>query len=63
MIRTNHHLYENWGENLNIEDRESDLSEQFLSEGSSAQMPLIIDSLEINMENTRFDKKKSIYIP
>ena len=41
---------------LNDYDNESDLSESFLSEGSTAQSPMIVDWLEINMNNNKFCK-------
>ena len=44
----------------NNEDRESDLTECLLSEGTTAQIPLIVYSLETNMKNIQLSKNKSI---
>ena len=39
-------------------DREYDLNDFLLSEGSNAQKPIIIDSLDINMTKIKLNKRK-----
>ena len=61
MISTKHHIVENLEWKKKFDSEECDLNDNILSEGSSAQAPLIINLLEINMKNKKFSKKKSIW--
>lgn len=44
---------------LSADDRESDLSDDLLSEGTAVQTPLSINSLELNMDNILLSKRKT----
>ena len=44
---------------LSADDRESDLSDDLLSEGTAVQTPLSIHSLELNMDNILLSKRKA----
>ena len=59
MTKTKLNFAEEYKNSISEEDRESDLSDEFLSEGSTAQTPWMINWLDINMNCVKQSKVKS----